>query len=142
MNETASHISTLTLPVEGMTCASCVARVEKTLKKIEGVDTANVNLATETVALSYDPTKTSIDVLAKVVEGAGYKLTVPQKPSEGSSVYALRPSEGYVESHQDKSYRQLKGEFLFSLILTIPIMLINMLSMTCMVYVSHFSVDR
>jgi Cu+-exporting ATPase len=57
MNETAHHISTLTLPVEGMTCASCVARVEKTLKKIDGVEIANVNLATEAVALSFDPAR-------------------------------------------------------------------------------------
>ena len=115
MNENAHHIETLTLPVEGMTCASCVARVEKTLKKIDGVEIANVNLATEAVALSFDPIKMSLNVLAKAVEGAGYKLAIPQKPSECSSVYALQPSEGYIESHQEKSYHQLKREFLFSL---------------------------
>ena len=130
MNEQAHQIETLTLPVEGMTCASCVVRVEKTLKKIDGVQIANVNLATEAVVLSFDPTKTSLDVMAKAVEGAGYKLAIPQKPSEGSSVSASRLSEGYIESYQEKSYRQLKREFLFSITLAIPIMLINMLSMT------------
>jgi len=84
VNEQARHRETLTLPVEGMTCASCVARVEKTLKKVDGVEIANVNLATEAVAISYDPTKTSLDVLAKAVDGAGYKLTLPEKPSESS----------------------------------------------------------
>ena len=130
MNKAAHHISTLTLPVEGMTCASCVARVEKSLKKIDGVEIANVNLATEAVALSFDPEKTSLDVLAKAVEGAGYRLAVPEKFPQDASAETMKSSEGTVESHQEKSYRQLKREFLFSLTLTIPIMLINMLSMT------------
>ena len=130
MNENAHHIETLTLPVEGMTCASCVVRVEKSIKKVDGVEKANVNLATETVAFSFDPSRTSLDVLAKAVESAGYKLAVPREPSEGVSAQTLKPSEGYKESHQEKSYRQIKREFLFSLILAVPIMLINMLSMT------------
>ena len=137
MTHTPVSIVKLTLPVEGMTCASCVARVEKTLKKIDGVEVANVNLATEAVALSYDPLKTSLDVMAKAVEDAGYTLAIPAKPgqrtltsSKGNSDQTLRPSEGYLESHQERSYRQLKREFFFSLALAIPIMLVNMLSMT------------
>ena len=126
MNEQAHHSETLTLPVEGMTCASCVARVEKTLKKIDGVEIANVNLATEAVALSFDPARTSLDVLAKAIENAGYKLAIPEKPSESSrGIKQQQLSEGYRESFQEKSYRQLKGEFLFSLALAIPIMLIK-----------------
>jgi Cu+-exporting ATPase len=128
MSDAIHHISTLTLPVEGMTCASCVARVEKTLKKIDGVEIANVNLATEAVALSFDPSRTSLDILAKAVEGAGYQLVLPQKSSEGS--LSQMQGQASEESHQEKSYRQLKREFLFSLVLAIPIMLINMLSMT------------
>ncbi len=65
MNNGHVQITKLTLPVEGMTCASCVARVEKTLKKIDGVEIANVNLATEAVALSFDPARTSLDVPGK-----------------------------------------------------------------------------
>jgi len=129
MNDSAHHIETLTLPIEGMTCASCVARVEKTLKKVDGVEIANVNLATEAVTLSFDPQKASLDVLAKAVDGAGYKLKIPEdsKPSESSlGLVQKQLSEG---SYQEKSYRQLKREFLFSLVLAVPIMLINMLSM-------------
>ncbi|MGO1250723.1 heavy-metal-associated domain-containing protein, partial [Psychrobacter sp.] len=44
---TKSYLYNETLPIEGMTCASCVGRVEKALKKVEGVQQANVNLATE-----------------------------------------------------------------------------------------------
>ncbi len=128
MNEPAHHIETLTLPVEGMTCASCVARVEKTLKKIDGVETASVNLATEAVALSFDPEKTSLEELAKAVDGAGYQLVLPRKSSEDSLSQVRGQSS--EDSHQEKSYRQLKSEFFLSLIFTVPIVLINMLSMT------------
>lgn len=131
MNDPAHHIETLILPVEGMTCASCVARVEKSLKKIDGVEIANVNLATEAVVLSFDLARTSLDVLAKAVESVGYKLAIPQIPSESSlGLVQKQLSEGNSESHQGKFYRQLKREFFFSLALAIPIMLINMLSMT------------
>ena len=130
MNEKVHHSSTLTLPVEGMTCASCVARVEKTLKKIDGVEIANVNLATEAVALSFDPARTSLEVLAKAVEGAGYKLAIPAKSNQPSSGHALKLTEGREESYQEKYYRQLKRDFFFSTVLAVPIMLVNMLSMT------------
>jgi len=43
------------LPIEGMTCASCVRRVEKALAKVEGVHEANVNLATEQATVRFDP---------------------------------------------------------------------------------------
>jgi Cu+-exporting ATPase len=132
MSDVIHHISTLTLPVEGMTCASCVARVEKTLKKIDGVQVANVNLATEAVELSFDPARTSLDVLAKAVDGAGYKLVLPAIPSESSIGFEQKQlSEG-----SQKSYRQLKREFFFSLTLAIPILLVNMLSMTAW-FMSH-----
>jgi P-type Cu+ transporter len=140
MSKNVQHIETLTLPVEGMTCASCVLRVEKTLKKIDGVESANVNLATEAVSLSFDPGKTSLDALAKVVDVAGYKLVIPNKPSESSFGFERKKLlEGNTEiSRQDKSYRQLKREFIFSLSLAIPIMLISMLSMTDW-FMSHIS---
>src|SRR5688572_16711604 len=50
----------MTLPVEGMTCASCVRRIEKALGKVEGVSSANVNLATEKAHVTFDPAKTGL----------------------------------------------------------------------------------
>lgn len=47
-----SYLYSETLPIEGMTCASCVGRVEKALKKVEGVENAEVNLATEKAMIS------------------------------------------------------------------------------------------
>ena len=60
--------------VEGMTCATCALTVEKVLGKLEGVDQASVNLASETVNLDYDQQVLSFADLEAAVEGAGYRL--------------------------------------------------------------------
>jgi P-type Cu+ transporter len=62
----------LELPITGMTCASCVRRVEKALGKTAGVEAASVNIATEQATVSFDPARTSPAQLQAAVEGAGY----------------------------------------------------------------------
>ena len=66
----------LTIPVTGMTCASCVRRVERVLSKKEGVASAAVNFAVEKVTVEYDPKITSPDELISTIEGAGYGTDV------------------------------------------------------------------
>src|ERR1035437_9991736 len=115
---------TLSLPVEGMTCASCVLRVEKTLKKIEGVEDVNVNLATEKVTFTINNSKADLSQISDAVEDAGYKIILPSK-----STSAEVPESTY-ENESSKKYKELKNSFIFSLILTVPVMIINMVSMT------------
>jgi Cu+-exporting ATPase len=61
-----------TIPIEGMHCASCVLRVENSLKKVRGVDAASVNLATEQANVAFDPAVCTLDALYQAVEEAGY----------------------------------------------------------------------
>lgn len=110
-----------TYQIEGMTCASCVTRVEKALKKVEGVENAVVNLASEKVTLHFDDTKTNINLFEKAVEDAGYKLIVTNKENEKISEEI---------SPQQKHYKQLKKEFIFSAVFALPIMIISMISMS------------
>ena len=63
----------LTIGVSGMTCASCVARVERALKKVPGVDGAGVNLATEKATVTYDAAAAEIETLLQASEKAGYE---------------------------------------------------------------------
>ncbi|PZP05847.1 MAG: heavy metal translocating P-type ATPase, partial [Sphingomonas hengshuiensis] len=67
------------LPIEGMSCASCVGRVEKTLKAVPGVETASVNLATERAEVTGSG-PIAYGALVAAVEGAGY--TVPSTRTE------------------------------------------------------------
>ena len=72
LNEPAPKPSNITLPIEGMTCASCVSRVERALKKIPNVIEANVNLATETAVVSMsEPNQAA---LISAIEDAGYAV--------------------------------------------------------------------
>jgi cation-transporting ATPase V len=68
------------LAVSGMTCGSCSARVEKTLKRQDGVVSANVNLASERATVLYDPGRISVDDLVAAVGKTGYGL-VPVEPA-------------------------------------------------------------
>ena len=77
----------VSFPVTGMTCASCVNRVEKAITKIEGVERAAVNLATERAAVAYDPAQTNLDAIAGAVERAGYG--VGELPAEPEPVAVL-----------------------------------------------------
>ena len=64
-------LARVTLPVAGMTCASCVGRVERALRKVPGVVTASVNLATQTASVEHLPRVASMGDLRTAVEGAG-----------------------------------------------------------------------
>src|SRR3989338_464929 len=66
---------TETYKVKGMHCASCVAMIERTVKKIPGVESAEVNYGTEKAKISFDPSKTSAGELSKSVEHLGYSLS-------------------------------------------------------------------
>ena len=67
--------SICTLDIGGMTCASCVRHVEKALSRIDGVRSAEVNLATEAATVSFDPQAAGLSELTAAVAAAGYTAT-------------------------------------------------------------------
>lgn len=67
-----TDVKNLTLPVTGMTCANCVATVERNLKRMDGVQTAVVNLSSERATVEFDPVKLGLGDLIARVERAGY----------------------------------------------------------------------
>ncbi|MFU8826641.1 MAG: heavy metal translocating P-type ATPase [Brevefilum sp.] len=99
----------LTLPILGMTCANCVATVERNLKKVDGVESANVNLSSERAAVTYDPTKANLDEFIKRVQGAGYQVAIGEAAlgiknlSDASDARrlekALNQQEGVIEAN-------------------------------------------
>ncbi len=96
------------IPVTGMTCASCSARVEKVVGKLPGVKAASVNLATEKLHLEYDEGQVSFDVVRKAVEDAGYGL----ERSE-TSKHVVIPVDGMTcascVAHIEKAVGKLEG---------------------------------
>ncbi len=71
-------MKTIQIGVQGMTCASCVARVERALDKVDGVSSSSVNLATERASVSYDPATADTEALLGAVRKAGYEPVVAE----------------------------------------------------------------
>ncbi|MEE9432016.1 MAG: heavy metal translocating P-type ATPase [Melioribacteraceae bacterium] len=112
------------LPVTGMTCASCVARVEKILNKVEGIENVKVNYATEKV--SFDVVDNNIDIkkTAEKLEKYGYSMQL--QDSSFNKPTATSDSEDFGVF--SKEYDELKKDFRLALIFTIPLFIISMLS--------------
>src|SRR3954447_14467694 len=76
----------IVLDVQGMTCASCVNRIERYLRRADGVLEANVNLATERATVLVDATLTGRRDLVRAVEAAGYDVRPDVAPTSGGPV--------------------------------------------------------
>ncbi|MFD4970002.1 heavy metal translocating P-type ATPase [Streptomyces sp. NPDC058424] len=111
------------LLIGGMTCASCAARVEKKLNRIDGV-TAAVNFATEKARVSY-PTGVSVaDLIATVVK-TGYTAEEPPPPTPGPAADAeSRPDE--ERAPRDPELASLRGRLVVSALLAAPVVLLAM----------------
>src|SRR5688572_10058186 len=95
--DTAEATESCTLDIGGMTCASCVRRVEKVLAKLDGVELAEVNLATEAASVVYDPTRVGPDQMAAAIATAGY--TGQLRPDLRSAGSGDRKSTRLNSSH-------------------------------------------
>jgi Cu+-exporting ATPase len=73
-------LDAIELPIVGMTCASCAARIEKKLNRLDGVQ-ATVNYATEHASVAYDPARTDLDAVVATVRDLGYDAIVPTAPA-------------------------------------------------------------
>lgn len=93
--------------VEGMTCAACVAAVEKSVKKIDGVDNVEVNLLTKTMEVDFDDHKITDANIISAVSKAGYSAT---RKDEKKQKYQAEDTDLYIDELKDKSLR-LKVSF-------------------------------
>ena len=113
MNE--NKIIKESFPVLGMSCASCAARVDKTLNKQKGVCNAAVNYAAATATVEYDAEMTSPEVLQKAVQDAGYDLYI-EKDDELND----------LDKQREAAYQSLKRRTICAFVLSIAIMVISM----------------
>lgn len=99
--------------IEGMTCASCVGRVERALKKVEGVQQANVNLATEQAWVQGNTQINSGDLIQAIKKAGYHAKQVEQNKSEQKDKKATEQ-------------QQLKRDLIISLILAVPVFVLEM----------------
>lgn len=104
---------TKTFKIEGMSCASCAKSVERVTKKLDGIIESNVNLATENLTITFEPSKLRDSDIKRAVDKAGFKAQSVEKQ----------------DTHQEKKdieMNQLWKRFLFSAIFTVPLLIISM----------------
>ncbi|CAN5881819.1 heavy metal translocating P-type ATPase [soil metagenome] len=100
--------------VTRMTCASCVGRVQRALRKVPGVLDAGVNLATERATVRYLGGEVGPSDLEKAIEGAGYGVaSLPDGDGDG---------EGVAEDAHERGYRDLRRDFVLAAALTVLIL--------------------
>ncbi|PKF33478.1 heavy metal translocating P-type ATPase [Acinetobacter proteolyticus] len=102
------------LSIEGMTCASCVSRVEKALNAVNGVSTANVNLATERATVTGTA---SIESLIAAIDKAGY---------DAKEIQASIPDQSEQLEKKDQERAELKRDLIIATVLALPVFILEM----------------
>ena len=105
----------VTLPVRGMHCAACVAKVEGALTRVPGVAAATVNLATERATVAFDPDRVGVGALQAAVAAAGYELAAAPAPL-GSE------AEDRERAAREREQRQLRRRVLVGVVLSTPLL--------------------
>jgi len=131
----------VTIPISGMTCAACVAKVEKMLNGLDGVIEAGVNFSTEKATVEYLPQQVKVVDIKRAIDELGYKALVALFPSEGWESRGFPKGKGdtrlshpkndvETESTIDSERKERQDEikklfriFIFSVVFSVPIFL-------------------
>jgi Cu+-exporting ATPase len=138
----AAHIEIVSFPVEGMTCASCVNRITRFLNKVEGVEEANVNLASESATVRFDAGQVSVADLVAAVDAAGYVARVEQVSSADHELGVAEAAEAKAERDEAAARHaaDLRRRLLVSTLLTFPLIL-GLAKMTIAPFLPAFLVN-
>ena len=115
----AQPLQVINLDVLGMTCVGCVSSVEKTLRNLDGVDSAEVNFALNRVSVHYNPESTNSSQLVTALETTGF------------SARLLKENDDYSEpsKHSEEEYLKLRSRMKFATVFSAPLVLLAMAPM-------------
>jgi Cu+-exporting ATPase len=103
-------------PVDGMTCASCTARIEKVVGRLAGVESVAVNLATEKADVAYDPARVRLSEIKRAITAAGY---TPREVDAGDTV-------DHDAERKQRAIRTLKVKFIVAAACAVPLLYLAM----------------
>uniref|UniRef100_UPI0025EA9F07 heavy metal translocating P-type ATPase n=1 Tax=uncultured Thiodictyon sp. TaxID=1846217 RepID=UPI0025EA9F07 len=124
---------TIRIGVNGMTCASCVGRVERVIAALPGVTAASVNLSTEAADVQYEPDLVGREQIAEAIRQAGYEPVEPEpavaQSDRGRGPLLQEPLESQEDQTQKRQAQALAGlrlDLRFAAVFTLPLLLISM----------------
>lgn len=106
------NVEKKTIAVAGMSCTACAANIERRMKQLDGVDSANVNFAARTVLVSYEPDRITPQTMKKEIEKIGYDLIIDDDKA--------------MESIERNEYRRLVKSVILSWVIAFAVMAISM----------------
>ena len=113
----------LQLAIEGMTCASCVNRIERFLRATDGVESASVNLATEVATIRYLPEVAGREQLVGAVEAAGYDVRAEPDAVASASEPSFAAAFIGVDAERDRDARSTLRQAVVSIAVAVTIMI-------------------
>jgi Cu+-exporting ATPase len=121
----ARNIDTVSFPVEGMTCAACVNRITRFLANVDGVEAANVNLATETATVRFDRGRIGLNRLGDAVEAAGYEARIDRAVGDlhEQDLDEVAEERSDRDAAAARKLADLRRRLVVSAVLTVPLLL-------------------
>jgi Cu+-exporting ATPase len=103
------------IPVTGMTCANCAANIERSIKKLDGIENVSVNLATERADVAFDDARVAINDIIARIQHAGYGAVIPDDDAPDAESLA-----------RDAEVRDQRRKFYVGLAFTLPLFALSM----------------
>src|SRR5688500_9171486 len=117
----------ITIPVNGMTCAACQARVQRSLQKAPGVEDATVNLLLNSATVTFDPSSTSPERLVETIRGTGYGAELPPASQDGNGAIARAFAEEEAQERaREAEFRDRRRKTIVSLVAAALSMVLSM----------------
>jgi Cu+-exporting ATPase len=114
-----TNVQNAVIPIGGMSCAACAQRIEKTIRKLDGVESVSVNYATEKATVAYHPRQVRLSVIRETIENAGYKaLEIGRQDAADED-----------RARKQKEIKTLWTKFTISAIFSLPLLYIAMVPM-------------
>ena len=112
--------------ITGMTCSACAANVEKSVKKLPGIESVNVNLLRNTMAVSYDDQQASVEAILRAVESAGYGASAAGKTAGSAGADHAGGQRSSAPGMMNAEAKQMRLRLIISIIFTVPLFYISM----------------
>ncbi|WP_373897177.1 heavy metal translocating P-type ATPase [Haloimpatiens sp. FM7315] len=113
--EEETNLKELTIKISGMHCASCAKSLEKSMLKLIGVDSANVNLASENLFIKYNPNEIRLSKIKEAIKNTGFTPIDSEKNTLNRN-----------ELRKENEMKELKKRFIISMVFAVPILIISM----------------